>query len=98
MQSVTAIVESPKGSNIKYVYDEKSGEFREKRRLKVGMQFPFDFGFIPGTLAEDGDPVDVMLIAESGTYTGCKINCRIIGGLVVQQKIFKTGLLIRNDR
>jgi inorganic pyrophosphatase len=85
MKNLEVIIESPAGSNQKYDYDPISGHFKLAKLLPLGMAFPFDFGFIPGTIGGDGDPLDVMVIGEVPTFTGCRINCRIIGGLVCEQ-------------
>jgi inorganic pyrophosphatase len=60
------------------------------------MVFPFDFGFIPGTKAEDGDPLDAMIISEFKTFPGCRIDCRLIGMLKAEQS--EGNKVIRNDR
>lgn len=61
------------------------------------MAFPFDFGMIPGTQGEDGDPLDIIIIAESGTFPGCLIECRLIGALQAEQTE-RDGQTRRNDR
>jgi inorganic pyrophosphatase len=97
MQPVTAIVETPKGSNYKYNYDEQLIGFKLKKALPSGMVFPFDFGFIPGTTGEDGDPLDIIIISEIKNFPGCIIDCRIIGVLnAVQKEPHKKA--VRNDR
>ena len=58
------IIETPKGSNVKYALDEKAGFLTVRKALPEGMVFPFNFGMIPGTLAEDGDPIDVLVFNE----------------------------------
>ena len=64
MQTLTAIVETPKGSAQKYDYDPKNKWFKLKKIMPAGMVFPFDFGFIPDTKGEDGDPLDIIIISE----------------------------------
>jgi inorganic pyrophosphatase len=95
MESVEIIIETPKGSNLKYTYDP-AGFFKAKKALPLGMIFPYDFGFIPGTKGEDGDPLDAMLISEFHLETGCHIDCRLIGALLAEQS--DEGKKIRNDR
>jgi inorganic pyrophosphatase len=90
------IVETPKGSSVKYKFDETSKEFKLLKALPTGMVFPFDFGFLPGTKGEDGDPLDVLLVSEFGTFPGCVIDCRIVGCMVAEQR--KEDRMIRNDR
>jgi inorganic pyrophosphatase len=63
-QRVNVIVETPAGSRNKYKLEEKSGLFWLHKVLPIGAAFPFDFGFVPGTRAEDGDPLDVMVLGE----------------------------------
>ncbi len=75
-KKVNVFIEIPKGSNIKYEYDEKSGVVKVDRILHTSMAYPYNYGFVPGTLGEDGDPIDVMVISGSafapGTYVAAK--------------------------
>lgn len=75
------IVEIPKNSANKYEYSAELGVFRLDRALYSPMHYPGDYGFIPGTLAEDGDPMDVLISADEGTFTGCMIEVRPVGVL-----------------
>jgi len=70
------IVEIPKNSANKYEYDGKLGVFRLDRALYSPMHYPGDYGFIPGTLAEDGDPLDVLVLTDEPSFTGCMIEVR----------------------
>ena len=97
MQTITAIVETPKGSAQKYDYDEKNKWFKLKKVMPAGMVFPFDFGFIPGTKGEDGDPLDIIIISELRSFPGCAMDCRIIGGICAKQTE-KDKTTVRNDR
>lgn len=90
------IIETPKGSNQKYKYDEQYGLFRLHKILPVGLVFPFDFGFIPGTKGEDGDPLDAIIVSEFKSFPGCMMDCRIAGCIRVEQSNGKKS--IRNDR
>ena len=74
-----AIIETPKGFRNKFAYDPPSGLFELKGLLPEGMLFPFDFGFIPSTLGEDGDPLDIMVLMDAPAHVGCLIQVRIIG-------------------
>ena len=65
------ILETPKGSNVKYALDAETGFLIVKKALPEGMVFPFNFGMIPGTLAEDGDPIDVLVFNEGPLVPGC---------------------------
>ena len=67
-----------------------------KKCLPAGMCFPYDFGFIPDTKGKDGDPLDSLVISEFKTFTGCSIECRVIGGMLAEEK--SDGKKIRNDR
>jgi len=96
MEIITAIIETPRGSTEKYDYDEKSGFFKLKKILPSGMMFPYDFGFIPGTKGEDGDPLDIIIISEFHSFPGCMMDCRLIGALKAVQTEKKKK--IRNDR
>jgi inorganic pyrophosphatase len=83
--TVDIIIETPKACRNKYAYDEKSKAFRLKKILPAGAVFPFDFGFIPDTKGEDGDPLDVLVIMDEPAYPGCVVECRIIGALKAKQ-------------
>jgi inorganic pyrophosphatase len=78
---VRMIVEIPKGSTNKYEYDGKLGVFRLDRALYSPMHYPGDYGFIPGTLAEDNDPLDVLTLVQECSFTGCMIEVRPVGVL-----------------
>ncbi|MGO4885958.1 MAG: inorganic diphosphatase [Bryobacteraceae bacterium] len=78
---VRLIVEIPKGSRNKYEYDGKLGVFRLDRTLYSPMHYPGDYGFIPGTLAEDGDPMDLLAITEEPSFSGCLVTVRPVGYL-----------------
>jgi inorganic pyrophosphatase len=76
---VRMIVEIPKNSTNKYEYDGKLGVFRLDRSLYSPMHYPGDYGFIPGTLAEDNDPLDVLVLVGEPSFTGCMIEVRPVG-------------------
>ncbi|MBS1688839.1 MAG: inorganic diphosphatase [Bacteroidetes bacterium] len=94
---INVIIETPKESQNKFDYDTKLGIFRLKKTLPMGTMFPFDFGFIPNTKAEDGDPVDVLVIMDQHAFPGCLVQCRLLGVLKAIQKE-KGGKEERNDR
>src|SRR6476660_5284343 len=73
------IIETPKGSRNKFKYDPESKLFMLGGLLPEGMMFPFDFGFVPSTLGEDGDPVDMMVLMDAPAHCGCLIDVRVIG-------------------
>ena len=91
------IVETPKGSRNKYAFDHQLGVFRLKKVLPAGMSFPYDFGFIPRSEGEDGDPLDVLILMDEGAFPGCLLECRLIGIIEGEQKE-RSGKTERNDR
>lgn len=76
---VRMIVEIPKNSGNKYEYDDELGVFRLDRALYSPMHYPGDYGFIPGTCAPDGDPMDVLVMVEEPSFSGCLIEVRPVG-------------------
>jgi inorganic pyrophosphatase len=76
---VRVIIEIPKNSSNKYEYDGNLGIFRLDRALYSPMHYPGDYGFIPGTLAEDGDPLDIMVLVDEPSFTGCLMEARPVG-------------------
>src|SRR6267378_6621642 len=93
---IQVVVETPKGSRNKYAFDEDQKVFALKKVLPAGMAFPYDFGFVPSTLADDGDPVDVLVLMDEPAFPGCLLKCRIIGIIEGEQED-KDGKE-RNDR
>lgn len=93
---VNVVVDTPKGSRNKYKFDEQHGQWRLGKVLPQGSCFPFDFGFVPSTKAEDGDPLDVLLLADEPMFPGCIVAARLIG--VLEAKQTEKGKTIRNDR
>jgi len=94
---VTVVVETPKGSRNKYNYDEGCGAFRLGGVLPEGMSFPYDFGFIPSTLGEDGDPLDVLILLDAPVVVGCVLEVRLLGMIEAEQEE-RDGDRMRNDR
>ena len=80
-----AIIETPKGSRNKFDYDPDSNLFMLGGLLPEGMMFPFDFGFIPSTKGDDGDPLDVMVLMDAPAVAGCLIDVRIVGMIEAEQ-------------
>ena len=76
---VNAIIEIPKGHRNKYEVDKTTGLIRLDRHLFASSHYPGDYGFIPQTLAEDGDPLDVLVMVNEPTFSGCLIEARVIG-------------------
>jgi inorganic pyrophosphatase len=94
---LTVVVETPRGSRSKFAYDPTSGAIRLGAVLAEGLVFPYDFGFFPSTLGEDGDPLDVLLLLDTAVPPGCIVTGRLIGVIEVEQKE-KGGPWQRNDR
>jgi inorganic pyrophosphatase len=80
-----AIIETPKGCRNKFDYDPESNLFILAGLLPEGMMFPFDFGFIPSTRGEEGDPLDIMVLMDAPAHVGCLIDVRIIGIIDAEQ-------------
>ena len=79
MKQFDVIVEIPKGSRNKYELDKDSGRIRLDRTIFSSMHYPADYGFIPNTLALDGDPLDVLVLVTEPTFPGCMIEVKTIG-------------------
>jgi inorganic pyrophosphatase len=95
-KKIQVIIETPKGSRNKYAFDPKQRVFTLKKVLPEGMVFPHDFGFIPSTEAEDGDPVDVLILMDQPAFPGCMVRARLIG--VIEGEQSEDGKSERNDR
>jgi len=93
---IYAVIETPKGSAAKYDYDEELQMFKLKKILPKGQIFPFHFGFIPDTKAEDGDPLDVLVLLDELSWPGCIIKCKLIGVMEATETEDKETK--RNDR
>ena len=93
---IQVIVETPKRSRNKYAFDPDQKVFELVKVLPAGMAFPYDFGFIPSTLAEDGDPTDVLVLMDEPAFPGCLLKCRTVG--VIEGEQGKGNKTERNDR
>ena len=76
---VDVLIEIPMGQRNKYEMDHASGRIRLDRMLFTSTRYPADYGFIENTLADDGDPLDALVLLDEPTFPGCLINCRVIG-------------------
>ena len=94
--TVNVVIDTPRGSRNKYKVDPALGCFKLSRILPAGHTFPFDFGSIPGTCAEDGDALNVLVLLDAPTFAGCLVPSRLIGVLTARQT--EKGATIRNDR
>jgi inorganic pyrophosphatase len=92
------VVEAPRGTTSKFKFDDEIERMVLSRPLPAGLVYPCDWGFIPGTRAEDGDPLDGFAIWEGHGYPGVVIRCRPIGLLKVEQTPHDTNKTVRNDR
>jgi len=95
-KNIQVIIETPKGSRNKYAWDTEQQVFALKKVLPEGMVFPHDFGFIPSTEGEDGDPIDVLVLMDQSVFTGCLVKSRLVG--VIEGKQTQKGKTVRNDR
>ena len=91
------VIETPKHSQNKYKFEDALGTFILNGVLPEGMSFPYDFGFLPSTKAEDGDPIDVLVMMDEPAFCGCVIPCRLIGVIEAEQTE-DDGTSERNDR
>lgn len=89
---VNAIIETPRNQRQKFAFVSKFGLFQQKLLLPDGLLWPYDYGFIPRTLADDGDPLDVLFLGSEPTFAGCLVKARVLG--IVNLK--KNG--VENDR
>jgi inorganic pyrophosphatase len=78
-ETIEVLIEIPRGSRNKYEVDHTTGRIRLDRRLFAATTYPTEYGFIPNTLAEDGDPLDVLVLTEDPTFPGCWIDARPVG-------------------
>ncbi len=77
--TIDVVIEIPRGSRNKYEVDHTTGRIRLDRRLFSATTYPTEYGFIPDTLSEDGDPLDVLVLTEDPTFPGCWIEVRPVG-------------------
>jgi inorganic pyrophosphatase len=95
-QLLRVVIETPKGSRNKFAFKPDERIFELKKVLPAGMTFPYDFGFVPSTKADDGDPVDVLVLMDEPAFAGCVLWCRPIG--VIEGEQGNTKDKERNDR
>src|SRR3954447_13104020 len=94
---VHVVVETPRGSAAKLEFDPELQVFTLSKSLILGLTYPYDWGFIPSTKGEDGDPMDALVLHEAATAPGLVLRCKIIGVLEVLQSE-KGKKDVRNDR
>lgn len=95
--ALLVVVESPRGSPVKLKYDPALGAFVVGRPLPLGLCYPHDWGFLPGTEGPDKDPLDAMVLWDLSTHPGVIVPCRALGLLQLEQD-GQAGARIRNDR
>jgi inorganic pyrophosphatase len=93
---LNVVIETPKGRRNKFKFDPEIKQFKLSKVLPAGATFPFDFGFLPGTTADDGDPVDVLLLMDESAFPGCIVEARLIG--VIEAEQTNDAETVRNDR
>lgn len=93
---VYVVIETPRGSPAKFKFKPELGVFTLARILTDGTVYPHDWGYIPGTLGSDGDPIDALVLGAAGSFPGLVIRARPIGILQVEQS--ERGRKLRNDR
>lgn len=90
------VIETPKGSRNKFAFNTSDRVFELKTVLPSGMTFPYDFGFVPSTRADDGDAVDVLVLMDEPAFPGCVLSCRPLGVIEGMQR--EKNKRVRNDR
>src|ERR1700752_2495975 len=91
------VIETPRGSRSKYSYDPECDCMQLSTVLPEGMILPYDFGFVPSTVGDDGDSLDVLVLMEASVIPGCVVRVRLVGAIEAKQK-GKGESWIRNDR
>lgn len=76
---IDVVVEVPRGSGNKYEADRRTGAISLDRPLSPALRFPTDYGYVPGTMGQDGDPLDAIVLLEEPAFPGCHVRCRAIG-------------------
>jgi inorganic pyrophosphatase len=78
-RTVHIIVETPRNTRHKFAFDPKLGIFKLKQTIAEGLEWPYDYGFIPQTLGDDGDPLDIVFLCDEPTFSGCLVEGRLLG-------------------
>jgi len=94
--NLNVVIDTPKGCRNKYAFDFNINAYKLKTVLPHGAVFPFDFGSIPGTVAADGDPLDVLVLMDEPAFVGCLVKARLLG--VIEAEQTEDGKTERNDR
>ena len=94
--TISVTIETPRGGRNKLKFEPAKKMYSLSKILPEGMVFPYDFGFVPGTKAADGDPLDVLVLTDEPLFPGCLVECRLIGVIELTQE--EAGKKERNDR
>jgi inorganic pyrophosphatase len=94
---INVVIETPSGSRTKYAWNPRAGAFAVRKVLPLGTTFPYDFGFVTASKADDGDPLDVLVLADEPLALGCLVQCRVLGALECKTSE-PDGKEVRNDR
>src|SRR5213592_259744 len=97
-EDVNVIIETPADSRIKYAWDPDREVMRASKVLAMGLSFPFDFGFVADTKADDGDPYDALVIADAPLAVGSLVECRVLGAMAIRMSEAGSGEMVENDR
>lgn len=95
---LNVVVETPAGSRIKYTWQPELQVFKVTKVLASGLRFPHDFGFVPGTRADDGAPLDALVLGDGPMAVGSLVECRVLGAFQVATSDKPGGKMTRNDR
>jgi len=90
--TINMIVETPRNTRHKFAFEPKFGVFRLHQTIAEGLEWPYDFGFVPQTLGDDGDPLDVLFLCDEPTFSGCLVEARVLGLIRLEKN------KVRNDR
>ncbi|HYL27475.1 MAG TPA: inorganic diphosphatase [Candidatus Nitrosotalea sp.] len=93
-----AVIESPAGIRHKFDFEPKYGIMHLKMTLAEGLMWPYDYGFVPQTLGDDGDPVDVIVLNDAPTFSGCLMDVRVIGAILLKKNGVKNNRLVACPR
>ena len=97
-RQLNVVIETPKNQPNKLTYEPRAATMRLSKVLPLGMVFPFDFGFVPSTLGDDGDPLDVLVLMDAPAPAGCLVAARLVGVLRCTQQEEEGKEVIENDR
>ncbi|MGA8532813.1 MAG: inorganic diphosphatase [Candidatus Tumulicola sp.] len=95
---VFAVIETPAGIRHKFAFEPKYGIMLLKMTLAEGLMWPYDYGFTPQTLGDDGDPVDILVLNDAPTFSGCLLEVRVIGGILLKKNGVTNNRLIACPR